>query len=271
MSMTTTHIDAVNTSTQSIINLSVDQAYYHMDSLLASHNVGLIIKVINQCMHQFTIELVEKIIKDERYFFSPEEKMNIIFGTASYCGAKKNMHHRLLDFLLEYPQLQLKTPILLVFMRSAYADSLPLFINWCKERQKTGNKKNMLSSFIEQACLVAIEQNDYRIIEKMFNKKIRISAAKASQLLWVAVEKNKSSNFVSILVKYGQADVNYVEQGKTLLMEAVEHNNKAMVQALLDEGAVVDHIVDPVQGTALQIALARKDNVTEMLLREYGG
>jgi len=269
-SATATHIDALNATTQSIINLSVDQAYYHMNSLFISHNIDLVIKVINQCMHQFTVELVEKIVSDNTYLLLPEEKMKIIFGTAAYCSTKKNMHYRLLDFLLEYPELYEKIPALLVLMRSSYVDSLPFFIKWGKERQKSHNRKDLLAFFIEQAFVVAIEKNDSVIVENMFNKKIRISQEKASRFLWEAVETNKSSHFVPLLIRYGQADINHVEKGKTLLIEAVEQNNKAMVQALLDEGAVVDRIVDPTKGTALQIAMAHKYSATEVLLREYG-
>ena len=262
-----THIDAFNITEQSVINVSVDQAYHHMNSLFVSHNVDLIIKVINQCMHQFTIELVEKIISDNTYL-SSEEKMKIIFGTASYCSAKKNMHYRLLDFLLEHPHLYEQTPALLVLMRSAYVDSLPFFINWGKDRQKSG-RKDLLAQFIEPAFMTAINQNDVTTVENMFNKKICILPEKASLFLWHVVTENKNCLFVPILVKYGQADINYAENGKTLLIEAVEQDNKDMVQALLDHGAVVDRIVDPIKGTALQIAIALKSSITE-LLREYG-
>ncbi len=268
--VTTTHIDAESATSQTIISLSVDQAYHHMSSLFISHNIDLVITVLNQCMHQFTIELVEKIISDKTYSLSGEEKIKIIFGTAAYCNAKKAMQYRILDFLLAYPELYEDIPALLVFMRSSYVDSMPAFINWGKDRQKTGTHKNLLALFIEHALNVAISTNDYAVVELMFNKKLRISPEKASYFLWQVVENNKSDHFVPLLVRYGQADVNYTSDGKTLLIEAVEHNNKAMVQALLDEGAVVDRIVDPKKGNALQIAMLRRYSDTEMLLREYG-
>ncbi len=43
-----------------------------------------------------------------------------------------------------------------------------------------------------------------------------------------------------------------------------------MIHVLLDAGAVVDRVVDPEQGSALQIAMARNDKVIQELLREYG-
>jgi len=264
-----THIDS-SVAGQAVVNLSVDQAYHHMNSLFISHNIDLIIKVINQCMHQFTIELVEKIIADNTYLLSSEEKMKIIFGTAVYCAQKKNMSYKILDFLLKYPFLYEQTPALLILMSSAYADHVSLFINWGKERQKSLHNDTLLASFIEHSFRIAIEHNDYIVIESMFNKKIRIRPHVASQFLWTVVEKNRSHHFVPILIKYGQADINYAENGKTVLIEAVEQNNKAMVQVLLDHGAVVDRIVNPEKGTALQIAMERKDSATEMLLREYG-
>lgn len=269
-SATATHIDASAATAQSIISLSVDQAYHHMSSLFISHNIDLVIKVINQCMHQFTVELVEKIITDNTYLLSSDEKMKVIFGTAAYCNGKKVMQYRLLDFLLEYPALYTDVPALLVLMQSNYVDSMPAFINWGKERQKNEKHTQLLAMFIEHALSVAINTNDYAVVEHMFNKKLRLSSEKASYFLWQVVENNKSDRFVPLLVRYGQADVNHIFNGKTLLIEAVEQNNKAMVQVLLDEGAIVDRIVDPSKGNALQVAMSHRYNDTEMLLREYG-
>src|SRR5690606_12151867 len=207
-------------------------------------------------MHQFTCELVEKIIIDSTFLFSPEEKMRIIFGTILHCNGKKSIQHRLLNFLITYPELHKTVPALLVLMRSSAVDILPVFTNWARSLHKNDQKEDLMSLFVNDALVAAIDQDDYDIVESMFSKKIKISYEKASQLLWYIVENNKNNKFVSLLVRHAQANVNSIDNGRTLLIVAVEQNNKKMIQSLLDEGAVVDRIVDPAKGTALQIAMA---------------
>lgn len=267
---TATHIDALSGSSHSTAVFSLDQAYHYIASLLTSHNTDLIVKVINQSMNHCTVDLVEKIIVDKRFFLSDVEKMKIIFGAVMHCGSKKTVQYNLLDFLLTHPDLCNVNSPLLTLMRSNYAESLPIFLSWLRERQKDNGNADLWGQFVDQAFVEAINQNDHDVVESMLSKKIRISQEKASQLLWSVVENNRSSLFVSLLVRHGQADINYVDQGKTLLIEAVEQNNKEMIQVLLDEGAVVDRVVDPAKGSALQISIARNDRVIQELLRDYG-
>jgi hypothetical protein len=263
-----THIDVLNIATDSVGSLSCDDAYGHMNALLMSHDTDLIVKIINQFINHCATQLVEKIIQDTSLPLSHEEKMEILFGTVAHCGGKKAVQYRLLDFLLEHPHLYAQTPALLVLAQSKYNDSVPIFISWGKERQKV--HEGLLSGFVSNAFEYAIEKNDYVSVEAMLSKKIRISQSQASELLWHVVKNDKNSSFVSLLVHHAQADVNYVNDGKTLLIEAVEQNNTKMVQVLLDEGAVVDRVVDAQKGTALAIAMMHKFRTTEQLLREYG-
>lgn len=267
---TATHIDAFSVSSNTTTVFSLDQAYHYISSLLTSHNTDLIVKVINQSMGHCAVDLVEKIIVDKRFLLSDVEKMKIIFGAVMHCGGKKTVQYNLLDFLLMYPDLCSSHSALLTLMRSNYAESLPIFLGWLRERQKDEGKVDLWGQFVDHAFLAAIDQNDHDVVENMLSKKIRLSQEKASQLLWFVVENNKSSLFVPLLVRHGQADINYVDQGKTLLIEAVEKNNKNMIQALLDEGAVVDRVVDPAKGSALQISIALNDRAIQELLREYG-
>lgn len=267
---TATHIDALSGSSHATTIFSLDQAYHYIASLLTSHNTDLIVKVINQSMNHCAVDLVEKIIIDKRFLLSDVEKMKIVFGAVMHCSGKKTIQHRLLDFLLIYPDLCSSNSALLTLMRSSYVESLPIFLSWLRERQKDDGNAYLWGQFVDHAFLDAIDQNDHDVVESMLSKKIRISQEKASQLLWSVVENNKSSLFVPLLVRHAQADINYIDQGKTLLIEAVEQNNKEMIQALLDEGAVVDRVVDPAKGSALQISIARNERVIQELLREYG-
>jgi hypothetical protein len=265
-----THIDAFNSTASHESSVSLDQMYHYINSLMASRDINLIIKVINHSMNHHAVDIVEKIILDNRCVCSSIDKMRIIFGVMVHQSSKKMVQYRLLDFLLNYPAIFDTHLVLLTLMRSGYADGLPVFLSWLKDRQKDSGREHVRALFIDHALAMAIDQNDYGIIETMFSKKIKISSDKASKLLLSVVEQNKDTAFIHLLVRHARADINYVKNGKTLLMMAVEQSNEKIVQALLEEGAVVDRIIDPINGTALTCAVASNNKAIEQLLREYG-
>jgi len=268
--ITATHIDILNFKIDPMVSLSLDQACTAMNSLFIAHDIDLIVKVISQFKYDFAHDLIEKIVQDESSCLSHEEKLRIIYGMVALCGIKKNVQYDLLDLLLKYPSLHAQIPALLVLAKSKYADIIALFITWGKDRQKTVAPSNLLSFCAERAFTVAVENNDYAAVEVLFSKKVRIAQEKASALLWYIVEHNKNSTLVSLLVRHAQADVNYVKKGKTLLVAAVEKNNMDIMRVLLDEGAIVDRIIEGENATALQIAIMNKYHLAEQLLREYG-
>jgi len=263
---TNTHIDVLHNKISSVEKHCLDHTYEQMNSLFVSHDIDLIVKVIIQCKEQCVYDLAEKIIQETPSFLSYEEKMNIIFGLVAHGKIKKNIQYDLLDLLLKCPSLYDKTPALLSLARSKYSDSIAVFINWGKDRQKNEEHAGLLTLFVERAFSVAIEENDYAAVETMLSKKVRIARNKATCFLWKIVEDNKSSLLIPLLVRHAQADVNHTDNGRTLLIEAVEKSNIAMIRVLLDEGAVVD----AQQGSALTIAMKNKHNSIEQLLREYG-
>lgn len=267
---TQTHIDLTGHKTGSVTKVSLEYAYEQMGPLFISRDIDLIVKIVGQFKDQGAGGLVEKIIQDNSLSLSHEDKMNIIFGAVAYCGVKKNMHYELLDLLLKYPLLQSDSSALLTLARSKYPDVIAMFINWGKDRQKNNGHAGLLTKYVEQAFAKAIEENDCGAIELMLSKKVRLSHQTASEFLWDVVLNNKDSSLITLLVHHTQADVNYADSGKTLLIEAVEKNNTDMIRVLLDEGAVVDRVVDAEKGSALTIAMRNNYSSAEQLLREYG-
>jgi ankyrin repeat protein len=267
--VTATHIDVCNAKTDIPVHFSLDQIYCEMNSLFLSHDIDLIVKTLSQFKDNLARQLVERMIQDKKIHLSCEEKATIIYGMLAYSCPKKNIQYEWLDLIIEYPFLHESTPALLSLARSKYADQIALFIAWGKDRQKTQNKAGLLANLAEQAFKRAVDDNDYAAVEILFSKKICIAQNVASQLLWDIVEKGKDSKHIVLLVDHAQADVNYSKDGKTLLIAAVEKNNIEIVRALLDEGAVVDRIIDN-KSTALTIAMKNKYHSVELLLREYG-
>ena len=268
--VTATHIDICNVKTDIPSSFSVDQIYREMNVLFLSHDIDLIVKTLSQFKDNLARQLVEKMIQDKKINLSWEEKAVIIYGMLAHSCPKKNIQYEWLDLLLDYPVLNKSTPVLLSLARSKYADQITVFIAWGKDRQKTHHKIGLLANYAEQAFKRAVEDNDYAMVETLFSKKVRIAQATASQLLWDIVETGKDSKHIALLVDHAQADVNFSKEGKTLLIAAVEKNNIDIVRTLLDEGAVVDRIIDNEKNTALTFAMKNKYHSVELLLREYG-
>lgn len=269
--ITATHIDICNVKSDMTMSISVDHVYHEMHALFISHDVELIIKTLGRFQYNIARNLIEKMINDEAIKLSPEEKTKVIYGViAHYACPKKNPQYELLDLFIEYPDLNLQNPILLTLARSRYADLIGLFIAWGKDRQKLQNRQGLLAQYAEQAFKSAVYQDDYAAVETLFTKKVRIAPGCATQLLWYVVENGCDKKIVSLLVNHAKADVNCTQNGKALLIAAVEKNNIEMVRVLLDKGAVVDRIVEGEKNTALTIAMRHNYHSVEQLLREYG-
>ena len=266
--ITATHIDVSTFKIDPMETLSIDQAYQAMNSLFSAHDTDLIVKVLSQFKYRFAYDLIHKIIIDKTVCLSAEEKVKIIYGMVAHCSTKKNVQYELLDFIIKYPELHAHSPALLMLIKSKHIDLIPLFIAWGKDRHKNHGCANLLTSYVEHAFTVAISQNDYQAVETLLSKKVRISQAKASSLLWFIIEHDKNSALISLLVRHAQANVNYAMNGKNLLINAVEKNNIEITKALLDAGAVVDR--PSIIGTALHVAIQQKNYKLEQLLREYG-
>lgn len=269
--VTATHIDICNIKSDMAMNVSVDHVYHEMHALFVAHDVDLIIKTLSRFKYNIMRNLIEKMVSDDAIKLSPEEKTRVIYGMIAYYACpKKNAQYELFDLFIDYPSLNSQTPILLTLARSKYSDLIALFIAWGKDRQKTEGRQGLLAQYAEQAFKMAVYQNDYVAVETLFTKKVRIASACATRLLCQVVENSCNPKIIPLLVSHAQADVNCVENGKTLLVAAVEKNNIEMVRMLLDRGAVVDRVVDGEKNTALTIAMRHNYDVVEQLLREYG-
>lgn len=266
--ITATHIDVSTFKIDPMETISIDQAYQAMNSLFSTHDIDLVVKVLSQFKYRFAYDLIHKIITDKAMCLSSAEKLKIMYGMVAHCGTKKNIQYELLDLLIKYPELHSNYPALLTLIKSKHIDLIPLFIAWGKDRHKNHGRANLLTAYVEHAFTVAIDNNDYQAVETLLSKKVRISQANASALLWSIIEHDKNSALVSLLIRHAQANVNYTCQGKTLLIAAVEKNNIEIIKALLDAGAVVDR--PSIIGTALHVAIQQKNYKLEQLLREYG-
>lgn len=265
---TETNIDLLNTHSDKGVNFP-RHVYKEMTHLLKSHNTEDFISFLTQFRYSFLYEIMQKVIEDNTIPLTIQEKVTIVYAMVSHCATKKNIQYDLLDLLLHSSLRNNNIPFLFLLAKSKYIDCIPVFIGWAKDRQKNSDYNNLLTTNIDQAFSLAVEENNYNVIEALFSKKVRISKAMASFLLWHIVENDKNPKLLSLFIRHADADVNYTRNGKTLLVAAVEKNDIEGIRVLLDHGAIVDRI-DRNHGTALKLAIESNYGSVVQLLREYG-
>lgn len=262
------HLDIQHDLSENSTSFSFEQLYGHIHSLLLSRNISLIIRAISQCNTHYIYGLVEKIVQDATLPLTHKEKIDIMCGVVACSSGKKILTHKLFDLFLLYPELYAQTPLLLTLARAKQSDIITSFLQWLENSSKTDNNTYPIQIFICDALSMAIAENDCSAAEIILNKKIHINKEAASNLLWHAVKYNKNALFVPLFVRCASADVDYSCDGKrTLLIQAVENNNISLVQALLEEGARIDYMLDDTIGSAISVAQrCGKDEIISLLM-----
>lgn len=255
-----------------VSSISDKEALQSLKTLDIAQGIKKIVDFVSQLPFEQQLRILKIIIADEQSALSTENKMALGLGLASHSLADEKSSF--LKLLLNSPQVD-KTPLLYIASYHKYDDIVPVII----ENLNTSERE----SAIYKALLNAIETNQITIFARLIGSLQNIPANLATKLLWDVLEKNKDSEFVSILVKQ-KADINYPKKGKTPLVVAVDAQNLKTLQTLIDSGAEVNKFDDPAIGTPLQRVISnskrldkqkdqkyKKMNTTiELLLRQHG-
>lgn len=273
-SFITTHLDVASSLVENDMqNLSAQQVQEYISSLLYSGNIELIARILCQLPVVTTRTIIQDLI-NTKTTLSMEENIELLFAIAS-CYKSIADKHSIFQFFITHPKLHANVPVLFVCARSAYAKNvLSLFLTWAKKQAvllDTLDKKNFIQALATHAILYAIEQNDIKTTSLLIQEQLPISNEFILTALTKVIQKYRSPEFISLLIKEFGIPVDSVFQRKwTLVMYAAEVGNKAAVQTLINLGADVHRIVVPKIGSALSIAIENKETEIELLLRAYG-
>jgi ankyrin repeat protein len=253
--------DTVRTYTHPLDEVRRSQALNYLRPLLIARAPSVIAQTLQGVSLARTEELVRAIIKDTASPLNRDEKVLLVLALASALPHDRYAQYRLFN-LLRINKIKKGTPPLIIAAHGQYAAIIPVLAGWIRD-------KNIVDFSPEQALTYAVNENDIEALVTLVKYGVSLHATLATQLLTLVVQQNKDVRFVAFLIDH-KADVNYVENKRTLLMYAVQQNNKKMVQTLLNSGAQVDIVLAPQVGSALQIAIEKGYGDIDVLLREYG-
>lgn len=253
--------DTTRSYTHPLDEVRRSQALNYLRPLLIARTPGVIAQTLQGVSIGRTKDLARAIIKDNGSPLTIDEKIVLILALAHSFAHDPYAQYTLFNLLL-LNKIKNGTPPLIIAARSEYATIIPALTSWIRD-------ENIVKFAPEQALSYAITSDDLVALITLIKYGVPLNSTLATQLLAQTVQQNKDVRFVPFLVDHG-ANVNHVENKRTLLMYAVEQNNKNMVQTLLNSGAQVNVVIAPEVGSALQLAIEKGYGDIDVLLREYG-
>lgn len=259
---------AVDVTTQEATNKlndisAIDIAYY-LNPLLISGSVDKIIETLKGLNAYKVVAVLRELFKRNKSPLDEQDAKELIIGLAQHFTLQSDQD-LVLHFMLERPVFTKGEPVLLVAARGKYRDAVPMISRWINRMTNAPQ----LEGGIMQAYLYAVAANEVEGLSQLVAQQAPISSTQATAVLREAIMNRKDPRFVTLLKSLG-ADVNDVQNGISLLVQAVMVNDIDMVRALLDAGAQANLLADDAVGTALQNALILRHVPIELLLRERG-
>ncbi len=122
---------------------------------------------------------------------------------------------------------------------------------WAKKERK----KEIFNKWKNLSIIHALMMNDVPLLTDLYTNGIRLTPKEASAVLDRVVTEERDIGFVPLLIRKFGAQIHHSSDGKrTALIKAVETKNSDMVRVLVDEGANPRLKLDPIVGSALQVA-----------------
>jgi|GEM_PF-2793875 len=244
--------------------LSFETAYDSLQHLFASRSIVAIVSMMQGVSIERTLQIAQMMLSSKSIALTRNDRVVIMIGIAHNYQGNLKKQFQLLDLLRQFKKNKKDTPLLINAVHSEYSGLIPVILAWMKD-------KKIDEVSINDAFTYAVEQGDITGFTKLIKYGVPMAAAQATTLLAIVIAKKKRSEFIPLLAELG-ADVEYVQQGYTLLMRAVMLHDKASVEALLKVGADknINKIISPSIGSALQLAIEKEYTDLDLLLREYG-
>jgi hypothetical protein len=248
--------------------------------LIRFHDIDNMISLLKGVQADTKLAVVTTIVQRKDFPLKPEEKAQFIIGVVgTHFVARNNepMQQKLFNLLATIPSLHGKIPFSLIATR--YPAAAEPLVAWAESYVKKNKKAAAwLGEMDFKLAQAVVAQNDPQKLKALLaHLSLKDESTtkdkwptKATRLLVQAAGiEHANPAFISILLKKG-ADLNAGFGGYTPLMKATAMGNRAFVRALIKAGANLNVVLDPAIGTALQLAIEKKQIAIEEDLRAHG-
>lgn len=227
----------------------------HLEPLAASESIKKMATYLQPYAPTMIISVLTAIKNQEGPRLSKELQQALILKIAINNTA---MRPQLYRFLVEN---YTNEPVFFIALMHNYADA----INHIKII--FGKDSSEYTQFMNNTVDAIIARNDYKLLKKLAKFDFSSQIDRGNELLKQVVTENKNVGFVPILIQKLNTNPDYSEDGKkTVLMLAVEQQNKPMVKALVAGGSNPNLLLDNAVGSAYDIAFKKGFVVIEGLL-----
>jgi hypothetical protein len=271
---------ASNQETDTLAGVTTATLLASVALFIESRSIELLVEQLKGITPQAAYDFVAELIKRPRAM-DADEVIQVTYGIlTSFMRDKeqRDQAYRILDLVHSSPQLQERHPPLLVIAaHSSYPHVIALIIHWARSR-------HILDTCIKDALVVIARTFDIPMLKRLEQYGVIITPERATYVLWHAVQVSPGAHFEDNDERIAQADakrafidflitkkanVNYHQDGYTVLMQATKHNDVATIEQLSRNGSDVNRIVDDAAGSALQIAIINDFVDAELVLRQH--
>jgi hypothetical protein len=247
--------------------LSVDQTLQELIPLVESRSREKIVESLTDISAPQALAVVKKIVAESPLTsLTPDDCIQIIYGVMRAYPVE--VQYQFLDLILAYPQLAQAIPLVFIAAKSSYPQVIPTIVQWAEQQL---SKMSELADSVYKGLAYAVKHNALQEVQIIHDAVSSIFTPQvATRLLWVALSAHTSPDLVTYLVKTGKADITSSENGRTLLVRAVEVHNLSLVKTLIGLGAAIHSFADPAVGTPLQVAIEKGYTDIELYLRSQG-
>ena len=262
-----------------LIGVSTASLLASVALFIESQSIELLVEQLRGITPQAAYDFIAELIKRPRAM-DADEVIQVAYGLlVSFMRDKeqRDQTYRILDLLHTSPQLQERPPLLVIAAHSSYPHVISLIVHWAKSRL-------ILDTCIKDALVVIARTFDIPMFKRLEQYGVTITPERATYVLWHAVQVSPGVHFADNDERIAQAEakrafidflitkkanVNYHQDGYTMLMQATKHNDVATIEQLSRNGADVNRIVNDAVGSALQIAIINDFIDAELVLRQH--
>lgn len=253
--------------TRPIESLNAEDALDYVMPLLISGHIKGAAELLTHSNPAIRNQLLSLIIEQHKASLSSYHKLQLLIAAAHTYGLDLATQHSIFNIIERYKNVLPYPYTLLYATEHDYQNILDSLISWIKQK----GPGSFASLLFDEGLKTIINENSVHALDTLLHHHVSLTPKKANELLYDVILKQKSPQFIPLLVKSG-ADIHAADSASyTLLMHAVALNNLPLTKELLEEGANPNLIISPEVGSALQLAIEKHFVNVELLLRQYGG